>query len=115
MAKNRAHERKATMDLETARAFALEEFEKRHPRSSWPAWLSRCTVDSCGSRGGDLCHRIALAVTPKATGQPVIYFEASVDPQTAMVTVLIDRDPSEFSGEDLQGFHASTENPWYRA
>lgn len=115
MAKNRSHERKVKMDLETARAFAIEEFEKRHPPSTWPEWLSRCTVDSCGLRDGDSRPRVTLTVTPKATRQPVTFFEVAVNPQTALVTVLIDIDPSKFVGEALQGFHASIENPWYRA
>ncbi len=38
--------RKVRMDGETAKAFAGEEFEKRHPRETWPEWLRPCTVIS---------------------------------------------------------------------
>jgi hypothetical protein len=112
MAKNKASQGKRTMDPETARVFAFEEFEKRRPQCTWPEWLERCTVDGCGSRYGDSRLRVTFAVTPKATRRPISYFEAEVDPQTSQVTVLIDRDPSEFLGEELLGFHPLEKNPW---
>jgi hypothetical protein len=40
--------RKPRMNGEMAKAFAGEEFEKRHPREAWPEWLRPCTVISCG-------------------------------------------------------------------
>ncbi|WP_438010620.1 hypothetical protein WME89_19435 [Sorangium sp. So ce321] len=31
------------MDGQTAMAFAADEFEKRHPRDTWPEWVRPCT------------------------------------------------------------------------
>lgn len=38
--------RTSRMDDKMAMAFAGEEFEKRHPRDTWPEWLRPCTVVS---------------------------------------------------------------------
>ena len=46
--KDSERRRKSRMDGETAKAFAGEEFEKRHPRETWPEWLRPCTVISYG-------------------------------------------------------------------
>ncbi|WP_437567660.1 hypothetical protein [Sorangium sp. So ce542] len=31
------------MDGQTAMAFAADEFERRHPRDTWPEWVRPCT------------------------------------------------------------------------
>lgn len=36
------------MDGDSAKAFAGEEFERRHPRETWPDWLKPRTVVSYG-------------------------------------------------------------------
>jgi hypothetical protein len=91
------------MDGETAMAFAGEEFEKRHPRETWPEWIRRCTVVSY-SKDKQGRFVVSLCVTPKATNDAVAYFEVTVDSETAETTVLIDKDLSSFVGEELQGF-----------
>lgn len=40
---------KTRMDFKTANAFASDEFEKRHPRETWPEWVIPCTVVSYSS------------------------------------------------------------------
>jgi hypothetical protein len=40
--------RAPSFDGEMAKAFAGEEFERRHPRETWPEWLRPCTVVSYG-------------------------------------------------------------------
>jgi hypothetical protein len=51
------------MDYDTALAFALDEFERRHPRESWPGWLSRCMVWG-GQRDAQRRWVMSLTATP---------------------------------------------------
>ena len=91
------------MDDLTATAFAFEEFERRHPKESWPPWLLRCTVPGVAYDRDDRAI-VSLAVTPKATNRGITFFEAVVDPRTAEVEVLIDDDPVALTGKELRGF-----------
>jgi hypothetical protein len=94
---------RSRMDDVTAMAFAGHEFEKRHPRSTWPSWLRRCTVASVHEdRAGRII--VSLAVTPIATNAGVCYFEVAVHAATAETEVLLDTDFNGFNGEELQGF-----------
>lgn len=99
------------MDGETAIAFAGHQFEQLHPRSTCPEWLGRCST-VCYTK--DKSHRfiVSFAVTPKVTNDAVAYFRALVDPATAEVTVLIDRNLDDFIGESLQGFLPLHGSPW---
>ena len=88
------------MDFDTAMAFAGEAFESRHPRETWPEWLRRCTVVGC-TKDGNGRIVVSMSVTPKATKEPVSYFEAAVDQYSAETTVLRDDDFSKFKADDL--------------
>lgn len=112
MDKNSIRKVRRRMDYETAIAFAFGAFENLHARTTWPEWLFRCTTESCGLRKDDANYYVKFTFTYFKTKQPVIYFEAAVNPLNAHVTVLIDRDPSEFIGEELAEFEASSGNPW---
>jgi hypothetical protein len=99
------NEEKSTrrMDGETAMAFAGDAFELKHPRQTWPEWLTRCTVPGY-SKDKDGRFVVSLAVTPKATNSAFVYFKVVVDPVTAETTILVDADLSTLIGEELQGF-----------
>ena len=121
------------MNGEMAEAFASAEFERRHKRSTWPEWLTPCTMISYRK---DERRRFVVSlsvsydeplreeehreerpggsriirVDPKTNERSVVfrtprrsdvYFEAVVDPATAQVTVLIDRDLSTIEVEGL--------------
>lgn len=92
------------MDGETALAFAGHCFLRLHPRETLPEWLSRCTtMGYTYDQSGDCIVR--FAVTPTATNNAVAYFTVSVDSRTAITKVLSDTGWSQFSGEDLHGYH----------
>lgn len=90
------------MDFDTAMAFAVEEFERLHPRESWPEWLSRCTVWS-GTPDGRKRWVMSLAATPNEPLGPDEFWEeiegrkylVRVDPATSKKWVILDRAPRE--------------------
>ena len=123
---------RSRMDGDTAMAFAVSEFEKRHPRETWPEWFAPCTVMGYTRDERDrfvVSFTVTLKeplredehweklegnwyvvrVDPTTSEKLVIfrspptekYFEAVVDPQTAEVAVLLDRDLSSFREEEL--------------
>jgi hypothetical protein len=124
--------RRPRMDDKMAIAFAGEEFEKRHPRETWPEWLRPCTVvrhTMDDQRRFVVSFAVSIQeplkadehweeingerrivwVDPKTAKKLVVfrdlptitYFKAVVDPETAEVTVLIDRDLSTIADENL--------------
>jgi len=78
------------MSGDMAKAFAGEEFEKRHPRETWPEWLRPCTVVNYGK---DPCDRfvVSFAVSYKEPLDVNEHWEEKdgqrrivrVDPQTS--------------------------------
>ena len=98
-----SNNKKVQMDDKTAMAFAGYEFEQRHPKQSWPEWLVRCsTIGYNKDETGRFIMR--FSITPLATNDAIPYFIVAIDSVTAEAEVLLDRDISDFSGEDLQGY-----------
>lgn len=88
------------MDSETAVALATGEFEKRHPRETWPEWLSRCTVLS-GTHDEAGRWVVSLTATPKEPLGPGEHWEevdgrkylVKVDSATGKEWYVLDRAP----------------------
>ncbi|WP_156339182.1 hypothetical protein [Chondromyces crocatus] len=123
------------MDLEIASAFAAEEFERLHPRGTWPKWIGKSTtISGCRDKQkgwivsfsvaykeplleGEQWEQIngnwqVVTTDPKTLKKMVVfrsprrtevYFKVLVHHETGAVTVIVDRDLSDFDGDDLEG------------
>ncbi|WP_156338570.1 hypothetical protein [Chondromyces crocatus] len=123
------------MDDDIAIAFAAEEFERLHPRETWPKWFRKSTSISTSSDNqrrwivsfsvsykeplleGEQWEQLdnnwyIVKTDPKTMEKMIvfktprrteIFFEVAIDPETAAVSVLVDKDLSGFDGDDLEG------------
>lgn len=96
--KSRFENQKSRIEDMDALCFALEEFEKRHPKDTWPdGFIQRMTPYfsyDCENR-----TIVRFSVASKESNKGMDLFTATIDPDNLEVTVQFDSGLAEFIGQ----------------
>lgn len=103
MVNERTKRKKSRMDDLTAIAFAVEAFEKLHPRETWPPWLWSHAIRSYGTTDEN-DFIVNFTCKPKSKPDTETFFTAVVDCWNAKTTVIKDTPLKNYNIDDLEPY-----------